>query len=135
MVRCHKQNVIGLAFSLNGQLLATASDDQTVKLWNPRTLDEITSFKGALLAFVSVAFSHDGSRLAAGTFEGTVKVWDLASRQEVLTLKGHSTPVYGVAFGRDATTLISASLDAVMVWRAPSFTEIDAEEKVKARRE
>jgi WD40 repeat protein len=90
-----------VAFSPDGQRLATAGRDRTVKVWDAATGQEARTLQGHTGAVTSVAFSPDGKRLASAGQDQTVKVWDAATGQEVLTLQGHGTVVASVAFSPD----------------------------------
>ena len=71
-----------MAFSPDGKRLASASRDQTVKVWDAVTGQEILTLKGHTSGVTSVAFSPDGKRLASAAPRMTVKVWDAATGQE-----------------------------------------------------
>ena len=113
-----------MAFSPDGKRLASASQDETVKVWDAATGQETLTLKGHTSGVMSVAFSPDGKRLASASMDGTVKVWDAATGQETLTLKGHTGPVTSVAFSPDGKRLASASADkTVKVWDAATGQE------------
>ena len=67
---------MSVSFSPDGKRLASASNDQTVKVWDAATGQESLTLKGHTGAVVSVAFSPDGQRLASASFDQTIKVWD-----------------------------------------------------------
>ncbi|MCJ1420358.1 hypothetical protein MMC32_006715, partial [Xylographa parallela] len=121
----HTEGVLAVAFSQDGSLLASASLDQTVRLWNPATGQEIQKLEGHTEGVNAVAFSHDGSLLASASYDQTVRLWNPATGQEIQKLKGHTDGVHAVAFSQDGSLLASASLDqTVRLWNPATGQEI-----------
>ncbi|MEH1902744.1 MAG: caspase family protein, partial [Nostoc sp.] len=121
----HSSGVNSVAFSPDGKTIASASSDNTVKLWNAATGKEITTLKGHSSAVYSVAFSPDGKTIASASYDNTVKLWDAAIGKEIITLNGHSNEVNSVAFSPDGKTIASASSDkTVKLWNAATSKEI-----------
>jgi serine/threonine protein kinase len=114
-------SVNSVAFSPDSKMIATSSDDKTIKLWNlnGRKLQTFTGHRGdsVILGGVSsVVFSPDGKMLASGSFDETVKLWSLDGR-ELQTFTGHSNRVTSVAFSPDGKMLASSSDDkSVKLW-------------------
>ena len=87
-----------VAISPNGEILASGSDDKTIKLWNLKTGEEIVTLAGHSRFVKSVAFSSDGAILASASDDRTIKLWNVATGEEIRTLSGHSHAVKSVAF-------------------------------------
>jgi WD40 repeat protein len=66
---------MSVAYSPDGQRIASGADDGTVKIWNAETGALISALSGHIDSVVSVAFSPDGRRLVSGSFDTTVKIW------------------------------------------------------------
>jgi WD40 repeat protein len=105
----HQEAVTSVSFSADGQRLATASRDGTVKLWN-RQGKQLATLKGHQGAVYGVSFSPDGQRLATASQDRTVVLWDLQGRK-LATFRGHENSVYSVSFSPDGKHLASTSRD------------------------
>lgn len=117
----NSEQVRDLAFSPNGKLLASASDDNTIRLWNPRTGDLIRTLEAHSDNVTSVAISPDGKLLASGSDDKTVKLWNLETGNEITTFLGHTNYVQDVAFSPDGHFLVSGDYDNnILVRRIPN---------------
>jgi WD40 repeat protein len=73
-------------FSHDSTWLASASYDNTVKIWDASSGECLQIFKGHSLMVLSVVFSHDSTRLASTSYDNTVKIWDTSSGECLQTL-------------------------------------------------
>ncbi len=71
----HSAWITSLVFSPDGQTFASASDDDTIKLWNLQTGELLYTLTGHSAAICSLAFSPDGQLLASGSDDETIKIW------------------------------------------------------------
>jgi len=123
-LRGHTGDIPSVAFSPDGKRIVSGSDDNTVKVWDAVSGQEMLTLKGHTNLVRSVAFSPDGKRIVSGSWDGTVKVWDAASGRETLTLEGHRERAPSVAFSPDGKRIISGSWDkTVKVWDSVSGQE------------
>ena len=113
----HTDLVWSVAFSPNGQTLASGSQDRTIRLWNPNTGKLKGALEGHRDAVNSVAFSPNGQILASGSWDGTVRLWNPQNGRLRRTLEGHTDGILFIAFSPDGQTLASASGDrTVRLW-------------------
>ena len=84
-LRGHEDSIEDMTYNPDGKLIATASLDETARLWDATTGRELFSLQHPT-GVGHVAFAPDGSRLATGAGDGLVRLWDVASGNELLTL-------------------------------------------------
>jgi len=113
----HTGKVFSVAFSADDKLLASGGKDNTIRLWDADSGEQIQTFTGHTDGVVSVGFSPDGKTLASAGRIDHVKLWDVKSGEHLHTLFGHDK-VYCVAFSSDGKTLASGSWEnTVMLWK------------------
>jgi WD40 repeat protein len=113
----HTDEVVGVSFSPDGQTIATASADQTVKLWTMEGKElSLSPLKGHEALVHSVSFSPDGKTIATASWDETVKLWTSEGKL-ITTLDEHKLSVYDVSFSPDGKTIATASSDGtVKLW-------------------
>jgi WD40 repeat protein len=123
-----------LAFSPDGRLIATASRLGFAKLWKADSLQSMGILRGHLLGVHSVSFTPDGRRLVTGSNgREAVKLWDVETQQQLLTLEGVGSLFNTTTFSADGDILGARSHGGAHFWRAPSWPEIAAAERILAK--
>jgi WD40 repeat protein len=112
----HTKAVQSVAFSPDGRLLATASNDGTARLWDPATGDCLRTLTGHNGFVPGVAFSPDGRLLATASYDGAARLWDPATGDCLRTITVHTNKVFDVsvfdvAFSPDGRLLATTSYD------------------------
>ena len=111
----HDSTINQICFNHNGEILASACDDCSIRLWNLNG-KQIAVFRGHSRAVTSISFSPDGKILASGSDDGNIKLWSLDGN-EISTLQSHTQEVTSVSFSPDGQTLASGSNDkTVILW-------------------
>ncbi|NSW79107.1 MAG: hypothetical protein HPY54_08750 [Chthonomonadetes bacterium] len=122
VIAAHSDRVNTVAFSADGSLLATGSDDTTVKIWRVQdrglSVTPVHTLQGHSSWVNAVAFSQNGQYLASASRDGTVRVWNVASGETVRSI-ADGNPVTSVAFSPDGQLLATGSegTTLVKIWR------------------
>ncbi|KAM6513282.1 hypothetical protein FALCPG4_015725 [Fusarium falciforme] len=112
----HSGPVRSVAFSHDSTLVASASDDRTVRIWRTDMGDCVQELEGHSGPVRLVAFSHDSTLVASASDDRTVRIWRADTGD---CIKDQSDWVKAVAFSHDSTLVASASDGpTVRIWRA-----------------
>lgn len=113
----HADWVNSVAFSPDGQMALSGSDDTTMRLWDVTTGEVIHVYEGHTGAVNSVAFSPDGQMALSGSTDRSLILWDVATGAIIRRFAGHVDIVNAVAFSPDGQTIVSGGGDgSLMLW-------------------
>jgi len=114
----HSDEIFAVAFSPDGQTLASASHDKTIKIWKSDG-ELLRTFKGHNHRVVSVSFSPDGKLLASGSYDDTIKIWRISDGELVKTIKENTAGVNSLSFSSDGQIIAAGSEDkTIKLWQA-----------------
>ncbi|KYN17648.1 PREDICTED: notchless protein homolog 1 [Trachymyrmex cornetzi] len=114
----HQQLINDVKFSPDGRLIASASFDKSIKLWESNTGTYIASLRGHVQAIYSIAWSADSRLLVSGSADSTLKVWSIKTKKLSQDLPGHADEVYAVDWSPDGLRVASGGKDKVLrLWQ------------------
>ncbi|EFA09115.1 U5 small nuclear ribonucleoprotein 40 kDa protein [Tribolium castaneum] len=98
------------------QMLVSGSDDTTIKLWDIRKKQSVTTFNSNYQV-TAVEFNDTAEQIFSGGIDNDIKVWDIRNHEIIYTLKGHTDTVTGLALSPDGSYLLSNSMDnSLRIW-------------------
>jgi len=114
----HQALINQVQFSPDGRLIASASFDKSIKIWNGVDGKFIGALRGHVNSVYQVSWSADSRLLVSGAADSTLKVWDSKKRKLLFDLPGHADEVYAVDWSPDGEKVVSGGKDKVMkLWR------------------
>ncbi len=120
----HSGQVVAVAYSRNGKLVATGATDRTVRVWDVGTGKQLLVLAGHSATVDAVEFTPNGRRLVTTSEDGTVRIWDVTPEgsRDWLTLDADSGGVASVTFSPDGRRLLtSGTCDGKLkFWNASS---------------
>lgn len=120
----HTHSIDDLAFSADGELLASASTDKSAKIWDVATGRLLKTLSGHAEGVTAVGFHPAGKRLVTSGFDQTLKVWDVASGRELVTLDGFGDEyVADFKFSLDGRRLLGRTQNKTLLWSANLASE------------
>jgi len=122
----HTDWVVGVAFSPDGALLASASFDGTVRIWKSSDGTALKVLKGQGGLARTVSFSPDGNYLASsGGGDNKILIWKTSDWSLTKALTGHQADVYSISFSPDSQMIASGGYDrTARLWSLSAGTEL-----------
>ncbi|WP_149497626.1 protein kinase domain-containing protein [Roseiconus lacunae] len=128
----HDDGVLAIAVRHDGQQLASASVDQTARLWDVSKQQAAPIVLEHNSGVSSIAYSRDGRTVATGSYSGIVRFWDATNGQLKRSFRSNDN-VQSLTFSSDGNRLATGGSDGIIrIWDVKSGTqqfEIDAKTK------
>lgn len=114
----HQQLINDVKFSPDGRVIASASFDKSIKLWESSTGKYITSLRGHVQAVYSISWSADSRLLVSSSADSTLKLWSLKTKKLCQDLPGHADEIYAVDWSPDGLRVASGGKDKILrLWQ------------------
>ncbi|ELS02079.1 WD40 repeat-containing protein [Xenococcus sp. PCC 7305] len=118
-----EETINQLAYSQDGKMLASASADNTVKIWDTASRELITTLQVSReqsisqLGVNSIVFSQDRNLLISGNEDQTITIWDLTTNEIIANLEEHSDRIKTIILSPDNKFIVSAGDDqTIKIW-------------------
>ncbi|KAH8108525.1 hypothetical protein DFH11DRAFT_1084988 [Phellopilus nigrolimitatus] len=117
--------VTSIAYSPDGQHIVSGSYDNTVRIWDAKTGQQLHELSGHSSQVNAVAYSPDAQHIVSGSYDNTVRIWDAKTGQQLHELSGHSSQVNAVAYSPNGQYIVSGSDDKIVrIWDAKSGQQL-----------
>lgn len=112
----HTRPVTNMVFSPDGNLLASASEDRSIRVWDLRDGRCIMIFVGHTDAIRSINFNSSNKLLVSTSYDNTIRIWNLMTNKQTYIFRKHCEDVQDAIFSPDDEKVISASENRIYIW-------------------
>jgi hypothetical protein len=116
VLRGHEDVVFSISWRPDGNQLASASFDKTIRIWDMESLKWERTFTGHSDVVYTVAYSPDGKKLASASKDRTARLIDPATGKALLTFSGMEQDVLAVAWSGDGRRVVTAGFEPALHW-------------------
>lgn len=121
----HDERAYTVAFNPEGTLLASGSNDNSIKIWDVQAKSLKHSFIAHSVGVKDLVFTIDGQQLVSAGLDGEIRVWNTANWKREKALTDHTSQVLALATSPDGKYLYSGSDDKkIIVWELPDFKKV-----------
>lgn len=121
----HSGFISSIQFSPDDSKVATASDDNTAKIWDAETGRLLVDLKGHIKKINTAKFSPDGTMLVTASSDSTIIVWEVLTGKILHEMEGHSNEVTWAEFSPDGSKIVSASWDNTLkLWSVATGEQV-----------
>jgi WD domain, G-beta repeat len=122
----HTASVGSVAFSPDGNLVASGSVDNTMRLWKVDQGQLLRTMQGHPFPILSLKFTPNGANLISGSMDGQIRIWQVLNGSLVRAVDAHAGWVNSLDVSKDGRMIVSGSDDfTVRLWRLPNGSPID----------
>ncbi len=117
----HTGSINSICITTDGKLMATASADNTIKIWDVKKQSLLRTLAGHEADIFTIAFKPNSTILASAGYDKKILIWDVQQGRVIQTLTNHTQPVTTLLFSPDGRNLFSSSRDStIKIWSIPS---------------
>jgi len=115
-IKKHTEWVTGVAFSPNGEMLASADRNGGISIWDPDNAQELFTLAGHKTAITALSWRTDSKLLASSSEDGAVKIWELKEGKQVKNWAAHAGGALCVNYASDGLLVTCGRDNAVILW-------------------